>query len=236
MAPRVLVIEDEQKIARILLLELTHEGYSAEWAETGREGLERAIAEQWDLILLDIMLPELNGIEVLRRIRNAHINTPVILLTARDATPDKVSGLDQGANDYITKPFEIEELLARIRVCLRSQNLEADKAEGEEGVADILSLDDLTVDIKKREVSQNGTSLDLTPKEFELLVFLMENRDKVVSREEIIQHVWGYDFMGDTNVVDVYIRYLRKKIDAHSQKSFIQTVRGVGYRMKESLP
>lgn len=224
----ILIIEDEVRIARVIQLELEYEGYRVEIATNGKEGLDKARQKKWDLILLDIMIPGLNGIEVLRRYRAEDRLTPVILLTARDTTPDKVMGLDQGANDYMTKPFEIEELLARIRACIRTYQIQ--KQSGEE---ETLVLADLKVHPKTRMVVRAGQTMDLTPREFNLLVYLLQNKNQVLNREQIITHVWGYDFEGDTNVVDVYIRYLRKKIDAGFDIPLIQTVRGVGYRMQE---
>ncbi|QKG83459.1 response regulator transcription factor [Kroppenstedtia pulmonis] len=224
----ILIIEDEVRIARVIQLELEYEGYRVEIATNGTEGLDRARQKKWDLILLDIMIPGLNGIEVLRRYRAEDRATPVILLTARDTIPDKVMGLDQGANDYMTKPFEIEELLARIRACIRTHQIQ--KQSGEE---ETLVLADLKVQPQTRMVVRAGQAMDLTPREFNLLVYLLQNKNQVLNREQIITHVWGYDFEGDTNVVDVYIRYLRKKIDAGFDVPLIQTVRGVGYRMRE---
>jgi two-component system OmpR family response regulator len=234
MKGHILIIEDEEKIARLLEMELSYEGYIVECALTGREGLDKALTGQWDAILLDIMLPEISGLEVLRRLRVTDERTAVILLTARDATPDKVSGLDLGANDYITKPFEIEELLARIRSCLRRPKENHSESLSKKNILS-LSLDDLTMNVKTREVVREGMPIDLTPKEFELLQYLMENRNQVLNREQIINGVWGYDFVGETNVVDVYIRYLRKKIDYPFNKQLIQTYRGIGYSIKESL-
>ncbi|WP_078551459.1 response regulator transcription factor [Bacillus alkalicellulosilyticus] len=225
---KILVIEDETKIARVLKLELEHEGYSVSTATTGTQGLATFQEQKWDLVLLDVMLPELNGLEVLRRIRTTGDATPVILLTARDSIPDKVSGLDQGANDYITKPFQIEELLARIRVCLRVQTRTDDTLQKQE-----LRIADLSVDEIAHTVTRRGKEIELTPKEFNLLVFLLKHQNQVLQREQIVEHVWGYDFLGDTNVVDVYIRYLRKKVDQPFDVPLIHTVRGVGYVIKE---
>ncbi|MCC2683277.1 MAG: PhoB family transcriptional regulator [Paenibacillaceae bacterium] len=228
---RILIVEDETRIARILSIELSHEGYVVDTADNGRDGLDKATNGEWDLILLDIMLPELNGIEVLRRIKAAALATPVIFISARDTTPDIVSGLDLGASDYITKPFEIEEVLARIRVCLRdyaAKNQTAEPADSDE-----LRLATLSLSTKSREVSRDERSIDLTPKEFDLLVYLLQHPGEVLTREQIMQHVWGYDFVGDTNTVDVYIRYLRRKIDYGFKPQLIQTVRGVGYCIKD---
>jgi DNA-binding response OmpR family regulator len=230
MALRILIVEDESKISRVLALELTHEGYETDTAETGRDGLEKALTGRYDLILLDIMLPELNGLEVLRRLKSADVQTPVIFLTARGATPDIVSGLDMGADDYVAKPFEIEELLARIRSVIRKHEGAARQAEKPVQLA----IDRLTVNARTREVVREGRKIDLTPKEYDLLVYLLEHKNEVLSREQIIQNVWGYDFVGDTNTVDVYIRYLRRKIDYKFKKQLIQTVRGVGYCIRET--
>ncbi|GIP38137.1 putative transcriptional regulatory protein YkoG [Paenibacillus sp. J31TS4] len=227
MKPRILVIEDETKIARVLVLELTHEQYETDTAETGREGLDKAMHAKWDLILLDVMLPEMNGLEVLRRLRQSGSRIPVILLTARDSTPDVVAGLDLGANDYITKPFEIEELLARIRAVLRMK-------ETERSAPEELAADGLVVHPESREVIRGGTRIELTPKEYDLLLYLLKNKNKALSRDEIIREVWGFDFVGDTNLVDVYIRYLRKKMDYGFGCPLIQTVRGVGYSLRET--
>ncbi|WP_019422054.1 response regulator transcription factor [Paenibacillus sp. OSY-SE] len=228
MEKDVLIIEDEEKISRLLQLELSHEGYHVELAENGREGLQKALSKAWDLIILDIMLPELNGIEVLRRLRKIDTCTPIIILTARNTTPEKVSGLDQGANDYITKPFEIEELLARIRACFRSRSDESANDDNDE-----LRVDNLIVNKKTREVIREGLKIELTPKEYDLLIYLMEHKNQVLDREKIINEVWGYDFVGDTNVIDVYVRYIRKKIDNPFKVKLIQTVRGIGYSMRE---
>lgn len=226
---KILVIEDEQKIARIITMELEYEGYEVHAVHTGEKGLEKVLEGGWSLVLLDVMLPELSGLEVLRRIRNASVHVPVILLTARDSIPDKVSGLDLGANDYMTKPFQIEELLARIRASLRVSKLQW-KQEQEK----ILQVDDLKVFVKSYSVKRADVDIELTPREFELLLYLMENKNIVLSREQILNHVWGYDFMADTNVVDVYIRYLRKKVDYQFNSQLIQTIRGVGYVIKDS--
>ncbi|MCR8643141.1 response regulator transcription factor [Paenibacillus sp. N1-5-1-14] len=226
---KILIVEDETKIARVLQLELQYEGYEVGHAEDGRKGLEMAQGGDWDLILLDIMLPELSGLEVLRRVRQTNTTVPVILLTARDAVPDRVSGLDQGANDYVTKPFAIEELLARIRNLLRITT-KITSAESDQ----YLTVDDLQMNPRSREVTRAGNSIELTPKEFELLHYLVEHKGEVRTREDIISDVWGYDFVGDTNIVDVYIRYLRQKIEKGFPTKIIHTLRGVGYLIKDS--
>lgn len=226
---RILLIEDEERIARVLKLELEHEGYEVHTKSDGRAGLDAALSEtEWDLILLDVMLPELSGLEVLRRIRQVNATLPIILLTARDAVSDRVSGLDQGANDYVTKPFATVELLARIRSLLRQRNLQDQPAEQPH----LLKIDELTMDLKSRSVAREGTTIELTPTEFELLRFLIQHQDEVMTREQIISEVWGYDFVGDTNVVDVYIRYLRQKVDKPFSSKLIQTIRGIGYLIK----
>lgn len=225
---RILLIEDEERIARVLQLELEHEGYEVRIAADGRSGLEAALSDtSLELILLDVMLPELNGLEVLRRIRQVNSAIPVIILTARDAVPDRVVGLDLGANDYVTKPFAIEELLARIRNWLRQKNLKEPSSEEH-----IMKIDDLTMDLKSREVCREGKDIELTPTEFDLLRFLIQRQEEVMSREQIISEVWGYDFVGDTNVVDVYIRYLRQKVDKPFSSKLIHTIRGIGYMVK----
>jgi DNA-binding response OmpR family regulator len=229
MSERILVIEDEDGIARILQLELEHEGYTVGRAEDGRTGLEMAMSGEWDLVLLDVMLPGINGIEVLRRVRNAGNPIPIVLLTARDTVPDKVSGFEHGANDYITKPFAMEEMLARVRNLFRIFQHQTKETEG----SDILKAADLTIELRTRKVFRKELSIELTPREFELLVYLAENKNQEKSREEILSEVWGYDFIGETNLVDVYIRYLRQKIDKGFRFKLIHTIRGVGYMLKE---
>ncbi|MBQ4815628.1 response regulator transcription factor [Bacillus pumilus] len=223
---KILVVEDEKKIARVLSLELEYEGYEVTAKETGIDGLQALEEESFDLVLLDVMLPELSGLEVLRRVRKTNTATPIILITARDSVPDKVSGLDLGANDYITKPFDIEELLARIRAQLRLNINEQEEKEAE------LSIADLTVNEKTRDIQRADQMLELTPREYDLLVHLLKHQQQVLTRDQLLTAVWGFDYFGDTNVVDVYIRYLRKKVDYPFEKQLIHTVRGVGYVMK----
>ena len=225
MAERILLVEDEEKLARMVELELRYEGYEVEKAFDGRTGLERALAGGFDLILLDIMLPALSGMEVLRRLRKER-QTPVILLTARDAVVDKVSGLDAGADDYVTKPFAIEELLARIRAALRKRPVAPAEVPK-------LTCGPLIMDVERHEVSVSGTPVELTRREFDLLRHLLENKEKVISRESLLDNVWGFDFAGETNAVDVYIRFLRSKIDERFGVKLIHTVRGVGYAIRE---
>ena len=232
MAPRILIVEDEEKMARFIELELSHEGYEVSKAADGRTALERALSEDYDLILLDIMLPELNGLEVLRRLRSEK-QTPVILLTARDSVMDKVSGLDAGAVDYITKPFAIEELLARIRVALKFRRAVAPAVQTEEPAAGPAQgtqcWGKLVLDEKSRRVSWDGHDIELTNREFLMLRILLENRDIVLSRDTLLDRVCGYDYIGETNIVDVYVRHLRSKIDEVFGVRMIQTVRGAGY-------
>ncbi len=223
---RILLVEDEEKLARFVELELTHEGYQVEKAFDGRTGLELAEKGGFDLLLLDIMLPGLNGLEVLRRLRKEGSAVPVIMLTARDAVMDKVTGLDMGADDYVTKPFSIEELLARIRAALRKQTVQ--KKEDS-----LLSCADLTVDVSRHRVTRGGKEIELTGREFSLLQFFMENKTIVFSRDQLLEKVWGYDYLGETNVVDVYVRYLRGKIDEGFEPKLLQTVRGVGYVLRD---
>lgn len=233
---KLLIIEDEVKIARFVELELKHEGYDVDSSMNGREGLEKALTGNFDLILLDIMLPGLNGLEVLRRIRANNIKTPVIMLTARDAVMDKVSGLDAGADDYITKPFAIEELLARIRVSLKhnsfSENV-TNTGNAKEKLDVTFSIKGVDLSVPRHEVLVKGDVVELTNREFELLKTLMENKNIVLNREQLLNKVCGYDYMGETNIIDVYVRYLRTKIDDKYQIKLIQTIRGVGYVIKE---
>lgn len=224
MSSKILIIEDEEKIARFVELELSYEGYTVTKAFDGRTGLELAETGEFDLVLLDIMLPKLSGMEVLRRIRRTS-SVPIIMLTARDSVVDKVSGLDSGANDYITKPFAIEELLARIRNALR-------KAP-QENSAEHLAACGLVLDTNRHTVTMMGKAIDLTKREFDLLHFLLKNKGIVISREALLENVWGFDFSGDTNAVDVYIRFLRGKIDEVFNVKLIHTVRGVGYVIKD---
>ena len=227
MSERILLVEDEEKLARMVELELQYEGYEVEKAFDGRAGLDRALSGEFDLVLLDIMLPALSGMEVLRRLRRESA-MPVIMLTARDTVVDKVSGLDMGADDYITKPFAIEELLARIRAALRKR-----PAQAAEPPRSLLTAGPLTMDTDRHEVSVNGEGVELTRREFDLLRYLLENKERVISRESLLDHVWGFDFVGETNAVDVYIRFLRSKIDEAFGIKLIHTVRGVGYVIKE---
>ncbi len=226
MSGKVLIIEDEEKIARFIELELVHEGYEVDKCTDGREGLTMAESGNYNVILLDIMLPGLNGLEVLRRLRKTS-SVPVIMLTARDAVMDKVSGLDLGADDYITKPFAIEELLARIRLVLRHNGA------GSAPQSDDLTHDALSLSVSRHEVHYGEDLIDLTAREFTLLQTLLENKNIVLSRSTLLERVWGYDYMGETNVVDVYIRYLRSKLDDVYGVHIIQTVRGVGYVIKD---
>jgi two-component system response regulator ArlR len=222
MPERILVVEDESKIARFLELELKHEGYEVVIEYDGRSGLERAQNQDFDLIILDLMLPLMSGIEVCRRLRKTS-NVPIIMLTAKDDISDKVTGLDSGADDYVTKPFAIEELLARIRVALK-RKAQARKEYSEQIVSGKLVLSKI-----KHKVTYDGEEIPLSKKEYDLLLYLMENAGIVLDRERLIENVWGYDFIGDTNVTDVYIRYLRSKIDQRFGVNYIKTVRGVGY-------
>lgn len=225
LGKKILIIEDELKIARFLELELKYEGYEIEQCHDGRSGLQKALAKEFDLILLDIMLPSMNGIEVLRKLRQS-TEVPVIMLTAKDEVIDKVMGLDMGANDYVTKPFAIEELLARIRTALKNSSVKIESSK-------VLSLNKLKLDLDKYTVSFDNNPVDLTKREFDLLKYLLENKNIVLTREKLLETVWGYDYTGDTNVVDVYIRYLRSKIDDKYNKKLIHTVRGVGYVLKD---
>jgi len=217
---KILVVEDDVQIAKVLRLELEHEGFEVEVCGDGASAIERALKGP-DLIILDLLLPRIDGLEVCRRVRR-HSSVPIIMLTAKDAVPDRVTGLNTGANDYLAKPFSIEELLARIRVQLR------DREPGER----VLSIKDLTLNRDTHEVSRAGRSIALTAKEFSLLEFLMMYPNKVHTRDEIFNSVWGSDFLGESNLIDVYIRYLRNKVDEGSTDKLIQTIRGVGYALR----
>ena len=217
---KILVVEDDQKIARVLQLELEHEGFEVEWCADGATAIERALKGP-DLIILDLLLPRIDGLEVCRRVRK-HSSVPIIMLTAKDAVPDRITGLDSGANDYLTKPFSIEELLARIRVQLRSH----------EPAPRLLSAKDLVLNRDTHEVVRGGKPIELTAKEFSLLEFLLMYPNKVHTRDEIFNSVWGSDFLGESNLIDVYIRYLRNKVDVDTDDKLIHTVRGVGYALR----
>ncbi|SHE53645.1 response regulator transcription factor [Alkalibacter saccharofermentans] len=227
MGIKILVVEDEVKIARFLQLELEHEGYEVDLAFEGRTGLEMAQESKYDVIILDIMLPLLSGMEICRRIRQEDLSVPVIMLTAKDDVSDKVMGLDIGADDYMTKPFAIEELLARIRVAVKRKAV-VDKPDGNK-----LIMGELVLDKDQYKVTYEQELVELTKKEFELLEYLMENKNIVLTRDKIVEKVWGYDYMGETNVTDVYIRYLRSKLDQKYGVDLIKTVRGVGYKMTD---
>lgn len=220
---RILIVEDERKIARFLELELQHEGYEVDTAGDGRTGLEKALTWKPDLMILDLMLPELSGIEVCRRLRHES-DVPIIMLTAKDDVSDKVMGLDMGADDYMTKPFAIEELLARIRVGLKKH-----RAISAEPATNMLCAGQLVLNPTQYSVTWAGTPIPLTKKEFDLLRYLMQHKGQAVTRDALLSDVWGYDYAGDTNVVDVYIRYLRHKIDEPFGVKTIHTIRAVGY-------
>lgn len=222
---KVLIIEDEAKLARFVELELIHEGYEVTVCHDGKSGLEAYAEFSPDIILLDLMIPEISGIEVCRRIRRES-EVPIIMITAKSEVMDTVAGLDSGANDYITKPFAIEEVFARMRVALR--NFKADILD-----TNILKIKDLTIDLSSREVKLGENRIDLTKREFDLLSYLVRNKNIVITRDQILNQVWGYDYIGETNVVDVYIRYLRTKIDDKYNIKLIHTIRGVGYFAKE---
>jgi len=225
---KILIIEDEKKIARFLELELKYEGYEVEIANNGREGLEKALKDKVDLIILDLMLPKLSGIEVCRRLRNKS-DIPIIMLTAKDDVSDKVLGLDIGADDYMTKPFAIEELLARIRVNIKKSII----INEEENIENLIEHKNLKLFKNNYRVEYKKEEIELTKKEFELLEYLMINKNIVLSRDKILENVWGYDYFGETNLIDVYIRYLRSKIDQKYNVNIIKTVRGVGYIIRD---
>lgn len=223
---KILIVEDEKSIARFLQLELTYENFDVDVAANGRIGLEKALANKYDILLLDVMLPELNGIEICRRVR-AVSTVPIILLTARDAVMDRVAGLDAGADDYIVKPFAIEELLARIRTIFRRVGTNHTDVEN------ILTFRDITIHEAAYEVWKGEEKLELTKTEYDLLLFLVQNKNRVCQREAILEAVWGFEVEVETNVVDVYIRHIRTKLKQNQSEPYIETVRGVGYVMRE---
>ncbi len=224
MNARILLVEDEEKLAKFVQLELSYEGYEVSVAHDGLSGLMAARDQTPDLIILDWMMPGLTGVEVCRRLRQTGTATPVILLTAKDDVSDRVEGLDAGADDYVVKPFSIEELLARVRAHLR-------RSEPQD--AEILVFGDLTLDRRSREVRRGQRPIELTAKEFDLLDYLMTNPRQVLTRDRILEQVWGYDFMGDSNIIEVYVRYLRLKLEAEGESRLIQTMRGVGYVLRD---
>lgn len=219
---KILIIEDEKNISSFVKMELEFEGYITQVIEDGKQGLDEAINKDYDLILLDLMLPSLNGIEICRRLKKEK-DTPIIMLSAKDSVMDKVSGLKMGADDYVSKPFAIEELLARIQVVFRRDNNSNSK---------ILNFKDLSINIDSRVVKKGDEELNLTNKEYELLLYLMENKDKVISRLSLLESVWGYNYETETNVVDVYVRHLRNKLDTEDKEEYIKTVRSIGYVMR----
>ena len=226
---KVGIVEDEENLAKFIGLELKHEGYEVETVLDGRSGLDSALENNYDVILLDLMLPELNGLEVARRLRESK-KTPIIMMTARDSVIDRVSGLDYGADDYLVKPFAIEELLARIRSLLRRIAIETESSDKHRA---IINFKDLRIEKENRIARRDDQIINLTKREYDLLLTLVENINVVQSREQLLKEVWGFDSEVETNVVDVYIRYLRNKIDdPESKASYIQTVRGTGYVMR----
>ena len=219
---KILIIEDESSISDFVKLELEYEGYQVSIKEDGREGLKEALENDYDLIILDIMLPSMNGFEICRRLKREK-NTPVIMLSAKDSVTDKVNGLQIGADDYIPKPFAIEELLARINAIFRR----VDSLDNY-----IVKFKDLVINRNSRTVSRNDKEINLTNKEYELLMILIDNKDKVVTRDELLEKIWGYEYEPETNVTDVYVRYLRSKLNNENKEEYIQTIRSVGYIMR----
>ncbi len=226
---QVLIVEDERRIARFLQMELEHEGMNTAIEDNGRRAYERIVQENYDLVLLDVMLPDMDGFTICRKVRELS-QVPIIMLTAKDDIDDKVQGLDIGADDYITKPFATPELLARMRVVLRRQESQREAKGSQE---EILSVKNLTMYPARHEVQVDATPVELTKKEYDLLEYLLRNKRNVLTRDQILSNVWDYDYMGDTNVVDVYIRYLRQKLDDRFQEKYIHTMRGVGYVIKD---
>ncbi len=220
----ILVVEDEAKLAQFIKMELEFEDYQVTHAADGFAGLSAAREIQPDLILLDWMLPGISGPEICRRLRQTGDKVPIIMLTAKDEVSDRVSGLDAGADDYVVKPFSIEELLARVRASLRRE---------QEEETDLIQFSNLTLNRSTREVFRDRRSIELTAKEFDLLEYLLSHPRQVLTRDQILERVWGYDFMGDSNIIEVYIRYLRLKLEEQQEQRLIQTVRGVGYVLRE---
>ncbi len=220
----ILVVEDEPKLNANLKKALQEQSYAVDTAFDGEEALDWVEASSYDLIVLDVMLPRLDGIEVCKRLRAKKIATPVLMLTARDAVPDRVKGLDSGADDYLTKPFAMEELMARVRSLLRRDSTAKDP---------VLRVADLELDTTTREVRRAGQSIRLTSKEYAVLEYLMRQQNRVLSRDQIAEHVWDYDYDGISNLVDVYIRYLRRKMDEGFEPKLIETIRGAGYRIRD---
>ena len=220
---RVLVIEDEKQLLKIIGERLKEEGYATDLVRDGKEGLHFAESLDYDCIILDIMLPSMDGFSVLRKLRARKINTPILILTAKDTIKDKVSGLDLGADDYITKPFSFEELIARVRAMLRRKSSEKET---------VLFIGDLTLDLITREVSRGNHLIELTSKEFAILEYLLRNKGKVLTKSQIANHVWNYEFEYKSNIVEVYVRYLRKKLEDNFENKLIHTVSGVGYVIK----
>ncbi len=229
---KVLIVEDERRIARFLQMELEHEGMETALEDNGRRAYERIIQEQYDIVLLDVMLPEMDGFTICQKVRELS-QVPIIMLTARDDIEDKVEGLDIGADDYVTKPFATPELLARMRVVLRRRESQGEGSQQQDISEEKLSIKNLIMYTARHEVMVGDTQVELTKKEYDLLEYLLRNKRNVLSRDQILSNVWGYDYMGDTNVVDVYIRYLRQKLDDKFQEKFIYTMRGVGYVVKD---
>ena len=225
-AARILVVEDETKLARLIASELQYEGYRVTTAYDGWEGMQAAREAGPDLLVLDWMLPGVSGLEICQRLRETHDKVPIVLLTAKDSVRDRVQGLDAGADDYLVKPFSIEELFARIRAHLRRE-------QDDESGAELLQFGDLSLDTGTREVYRGQRAIELTAKEFDLLKYLLSHPRQVLTRDRILEHVWGNDFLGDSNIIEVYVRYLRLKLEAEGERRLIQTVRGVGYVLRE---
>ncbi|MCX5965747.1 MAG: response regulator transcription factor [Cyanobacteria bacterium] len=224
-AAHILIVEDEVKLARFVELELSAEGYEITVAHDGLNALTIARESNPDMILLDWMLPGMSGVEICRRLRSTGSKVPIIFLTARDEIADRVAGLDAGANDYVVKPFSIEELLARIRAHLRLKTQDQD--------SNVLEFEDLKLNRLTRQVFRGTRSIDLTVKEFDLLEYLLSHPRQVFTRDQILEQVWGYDFMGDSNIIEVYVRYLRLKLEEQKEKRLVHTIRGVGYVVRE---
>ena len=226
MSNKILLVEDEPQIANVITRGLQREGYTVISALDGETGLEKAFSELPDLIILDVMLPGIDGLTVCRQLREAEMQTPVLMLTAKDAVPDRVAGLEAGADDYLVKPFAFEELLARVRALSRRRApIESDAP---------LNFVDLTLDPTTRMASRNERKIELTAKEYDLLELFMRHPNQVLTRDQIYDRIWGYDFGGESNIIEVYIRYLRSKLEAEGESRLLHTVRGVGYALRDT--
>jgi len=230
---KILIIEDDVEIANLIEMHLKDQNWQVEKAASGELGYGLALSGEYDLVVLDLMLPELDGLEICRRLRQEREYTPILMLTSRADELDRVLGLELGADDYLTKPFSIRELIARIRAIFRRLEISAEN-NADNGVREVLEFADLRLDLPKRKVTLSGEKVDLTAKEYDLLELFMRHPNQVLTRDQIYDRIWGYDFGGESNIIEVYIRYLRSKLEANAEPRLLHTVRGVGYALRES--